>query len=160
MMKVIAWGLALVVAIVIGLGTLCIGECADQPLEPWHTVRLSEEFDARMLGDEVQDFDDYLALEDRLFSELRDKVYSKVETGPAYVLARYSNGSAADPATREPEYNRSFEFESVNPKVASCCYTVCRIRPTACMLWAKNCMTRATGLSVSGCRGMARHRAS
>ena len=116
MMKVIAWGLALVVAIVIGLGTLCIGECADQPLEPWHTVRLSEEFDARMLGDEVQDFDDYLALEDRLFSELRDKVYSKVETGPAYVLARYSNGSAADPATREPDYNRSFEFESVNPK--------------------------------------------
>lgn len=116
MKKVIAWGLALVVAIVVGLGTLCIGECADQPLEPWHNIRLSEEFDARMLGDEVQNFNDYLALEDRLFAELRDTMYSEVETGPEYVLVRYSSGSAADPATREPDYNRSFEFESANPK--------------------------------------------
>lgn len=115
MKKVIAWGVALVAAVVAGLGMLCIGECADQPLEPWHKVRLTEEFDASMLGGKVKNFDDYVALEDRLFDELRDEVYSKVDTGLEHALSRYSSGSAADPATREPDYNRSFEFESINP---------------------------------------------
>ena len=59
-----------------------LAACGGQPLEPWHTARLSEEFDAGMLGDEVSSFADYLALEDRLFAQLEEKVYARVGTGP------------------------------------------------------------------------------
>ena len=87
-----------------------------QPLSPWHTARLGEEFDDRMLGDEVRTLDDYLALEDRLFAELREEVYARVGTGPEYVLVRYSEGSAADPAVFEQDYNRTFELALENPR--------------------------------------------
>jgi len=90
--------------------------CAGQPLEPWHTVRLGSEFEADMLGDEVRSFEDYLALEARLFAELREEVYAEVETGREYMLLRYSSGSAADPASFEQDYNRSFELEVDSPR--------------------------------------------
>jgi alpha-beta hydrolase superfamily lysophospholipase len=98
--------------LVTAVGALVAGvvSCVSQPLEPWHTARLSEEFDAGMLGKEVRTLDDYLALEDRLFAELREDVYSRVETGPEYLLVRYSAGSAADPASFEQDFNRTFEL--------------------------------------------------
>ena len=101
---------------VAGLVTTAVVSCASQPLDPWHTARLSEEFDARMLDDEVSTFADYLALEDRLFAELRDEVYAEVGTGPEYVLVRYSTGSAADPEQFEQDYNRSFELAGDVPR--------------------------------------------
>ncbi len=94
----------------------CLVACGGQPLEPWHTERLTEEFDAGMRGDEVKDFEAYLALEDRLFDELRQTVYSEVGTGPEYALVRYSAGSASDPGTRERDYNRTFELEAAAPR--------------------------------------------
>lgn len=116
MKKILAIVILIVVAVIVGLGFICLDGCANQPLEPWHTARLSAEFDKGMIGDEITDFDDYRALEDRLFAELRDEVYSEVGTGAEFVLVRYSAGSAADPATREPDYNRSFEFAAPAPK--------------------------------------------
>lgn len=92
--------------------------CSGQPLEPWHTVRLGSEFEAGMLGDEVRIFDDYLALEQRLFAELREEVYEDVPTGPEYMLVRYSAGSAADPETFDQDYNRSFELSVDDPRGA------------------------------------------
>lgn len=86
-----------------------LAACGGQPLEPWHTASLSAEFDAGT-AEEVQTFGDYLALEDRLFDELREEVYSQVDTGPEFALVRYSAGSAADPFTRAPDFNRSFEL--------------------------------------------------
>ena len=86
-----------------------LAACGGQPLEPWHTVKLGEEFDAGT-ADEIRTFEEYRALEDRLFDELREEVYSQVETGPEFALFRYSAGSAADPFTREPDFNRSFEL--------------------------------------------------
>lgn len=83
--------------------------CSSQPLEPWHTARLAEEFDAGM-RDEVDTLADYLELEDRLFDEVRRDVVSEVGTGPEFALVRYSAGSAADPETRKPNYNRTFEL--------------------------------------------------
>jgi len=91
-----------------------LGGCGGQPLQPWHTVKLSSEFTADM-SDEVRTFEEYLALEDRLFEELRAEVYSQVETGPEYALVRYSSGSAADPDTRPPNRNRSFELKPEDP---------------------------------------------
>jgi alpha-beta hydrolase superfamily lysophospholipase len=90
--------------------------CASPPLEPWHTARLSEEFDAGMLGDEIRTLDDYLALEERLFAEMREDVYAEVGTGPEYLLVRYSEGSAAAPASFEQDYNRTFELVADSPR--------------------------------------------
>ena len=88
--------------------------CSSQSLSPWHTEKLTEEFVAGD-SDRVQSFDDYLQLEDRVFDELDQKVYSKVETGPEYGLVRYSSGSDADPQSYETNWNRSFEFRNDSP---------------------------------------------
>jgi len=88
--------------------------CSSQSLSPWHTEKLTEEFVAGD-SDRVRSFDDYLQLEDRVFDELDQKVYSKVETGPEYGLVRYSSGSDADPQSYKTNWNRSFEFENDSP---------------------------------------------
>ena len=85
--------------------------CSDQPLKPWHTEKLTEEFTAEM-SEQIRTFDDYRQLEDRLFAQLEKKVYSQTETGPDHALVRYSAGSAADPQNRRPNWNRTFEFSA------------------------------------------------
>ena len=52
---------------------ICLAGCGGQPLEPWHKAKLEAEFTVDM-ADTVQSFEDYLALEDRLFEELQTKV--------------------------------------------------------------------------------------
>ncbi len=91
----------------VALATLLEG-CGAPDLQPWHTEDLHEEYTART--DEVRDLAGYLALEERLFRELDEEVYARVGTGPAYTLVRYSRGSAADPGTRQPDWNRTFEL--------------------------------------------------
>ena len=93
----------------------CLASCSSEPLEPWHTARLSQEFD-RNATDEIRTYADYLALEDRLFEELENDVYSKVGTGPEFALFRYSKGSLADPSVRSPNYNRTFELTPEDPR--------------------------------------------
>jgi alpha-beta hydrolase superfamily lysophospholipase len=68
-----------------------------------------------MLGDQVKSFDDYLALEQRLFKQLDEKVYAKTATGPAHALERYSTGSLVDPRGNNPDWNRSFELNAAAP---------------------------------------------
>jgi alpha-beta hydrolase superfamily lysophospholipase len=98
----------------VAVAVLGLQGCSSQSLSPWHTEKLTEEFVAGD-SDRVQSFDDYLQLEDRLFNELEQKVYSKVETGPEYGLVRYSSGSDADPQSYETNWNHSFEFRSESP---------------------------------------------
>jgi alpha-beta hydrolase superfamily lysophospholipase len=87
------------------------GCSSDPPLKPWHTEVLTEEFTAGMVEDgRVRNFDDYLALEDRLYKQLDDVIYARTERGPAHILERYSYGSAADPEHRPVKWNRSFEL--------------------------------------------------
>lgn len=93
---------------------LCIFGCGGARLEPWHSHRLMEEYGSANRA-EVDSFDDYLQLEDRLFAELQEDVYAHVETGPAYALVRYSAGSLADPGDDEPNWNRSFELATEAP---------------------------------------------
>ncbi len=93
------------------IGIACLIGCSGQPLKPWHTAKLETEFTAGM-ADEVQSFEDYLALEDRLFDELRSEVYAEVGTGPEYAIVRYSSGSAADPEMQQPNWNHSFELST------------------------------------------------
>jgi alpha-beta hydrolase superfamily lysophospholipase len=92
----------------------CMQACSSGPsLKVWHTEVLSEEFTADMVEDDrVRNFNDYLALEDRLFRQLDDEIYAVTERGPAHELERYSAGSAADPEHRPINWNRSFELTS------------------------------------------------
>ena len=88
--------------------------CGGPSLEPWHTEKLTEEFTVAK-ADEVRTFNDYRQLEDRLFTQLEEKVYARIDTGPAYDLIRYSAGSAADPQNDQPNWNRSFELTTEAP---------------------------------------------
>jgi alpha-beta hydrolase superfamily lysophospholipase len=87
------------------------GRSGGLPLEYWHTEKLSEEFTADMTQDDVRSFNDYLQLEQRLFRQLDEKVYANTGTGPDQALNRYSPGSFADPRKRQPDWNRSFEWD-------------------------------------------------
>ena len=83
--------------------------CSNKNLHPWHDEKLTAEFRADKI-DEINNFDDYRRMEDRLFAQLDTQVYARTATGPAYKLMRYSRGSAADPQVRQPNWNRSFEL--------------------------------------------------
>ena len=107
----VQWGLRIAL---IGVFVLTLSGCSSAPLHSWHTEKLTEEFTADR-SDEVQSFDDYRALEDRLFAQLDREVYAQTETGPAHALVRYSRGSAADPHERQPNWNRSFELTADPP---------------------------------------------
>ncbi len=102
-------------AIPVVLAALCVVACGGQPLEPWHTARLQTEFTAKD-ADEITSLADYLALEERLYAELDKEVYAEVPTGEEFALFRYSSGSAADPRTRQPDYNRTFELPVDDPR--------------------------------------------
>jgi len=94
---------------------LAVQGCASSPpLQTWHTVALTKEFSAQRT-DEIKTFDDYRQLEDELFAELDEKIYASTGTGPEYQLVRYSRGSASDPQSRQPDWNRTFELEAEMP---------------------------------------------
>lgn len=88
--------------------------CNDSPLEPWHTQELTAEFSTKNL-DEVQTFDEYRQLEQRLLTQLEEKIYADTPTGSGYELVRYSSGSRPDPQKRRPNWNRSFELPAEKP---------------------------------------------
>ena len=62
---------------------------------------------------------DYLALEDRVFKEMEEKVYSKTRGGELFALDRYQHGSISDPTGYSPDYNRSFEWKHEQPKAGA-----------------------------------------
>jgi alpha-beta hydrolase superfamily lysophospholipase len=101
--------------IVLFVFIFCLQGCGGAALKPWHTEKLDEEF-TQQKAEEVRSFSDYLELEDRLFKQLDDRIYSESESGTAFLLDRYSPGSAADPHTIQPNWNRSFELKAKNPR--------------------------------------------
>jgi alpha-beta hydrolase superfamily lysophospholipase len=101
-------------ALIIATIAIALQSCSSAQLKPWHTEKLTEEF-SEDKTDEIKTFDDYLALEDRLYKQLDEEVYAKSETGPEHKLDRYSPGSAADPRKLEQNWNRSFELTTENP---------------------------------------------
>ncbi len=93
------------------LVTLC---GCDPTLQPWHTQKLTAEFTADRL-DEINSFNRYLELEDRLFKQLENEVYSRVGTGQDLTLVRYSSGSASDALKNLPNWNRTLELKTAQP---------------------------------------------
>ena len=92
---------------------LLIGK-SDTDLELWHTEHLDEEFSTEKLN-QISSFTEYLRLEERLFSEMGQKVTSKIATGPEFELVRYSVSSVANPQQFSPNWNRSFELPVERP---------------------------------------------
>ncbi len=80
-------------------------------LQLWHTEELEAEFTAER-ADEIRAFDDYRQLEDELARQLDEQIYARADTGPAFALSRFSAGSAVDPRSRQPNWNRSFELSA------------------------------------------------
>ena len=99
-----------VIGVALGASVVYIHSVRSGPsLQHWHTAKLAAEFTTESV-DEVRTFGGYRQLEEELFAELDKQVYARTDTGPAFMLARYSAGSAADPRRRTPDWNRSFEL--------------------------------------------------
>lgn len=78
-------------------------------LQPWHRIILDAEFTADQV-DTVKTLDDLLALEDRLFEQLHELIYTPEEPDTASRLNRYVSGSRSDPASFDKNWDRSHEL--------------------------------------------------
>ena len=96
------------------VAVLFLGGCGGPELSPWHTVQLTSEFSADST-DGVDSFEDYLRLEDAVFTQLDQLIYEHTDTGPNHALERYSRGSLADPSQHQRNWNRSFELSNEAP---------------------------------------------
>ena len=85
---------------------------------PWHTVHL-DDFTAAQAG-VVRTLDDYLAMEQRLFRDLRDRVYAAGDPAGRMAFNRYSAGSLADPGVWAVDWNRSFRMPPPSGVPANC----------------------------------------
>ncbi len=84
-------------------------------LRIWHTESLSSEFTARDAKPEST-LQDYLDQEERLFRELKEKVYDRVEPANDLIVSRYRAGGPQDPQVWQPNWNRTFELVPKNIK--------------------------------------------
>lgn len=83
-------------------------------LKIWHEIILNAEFTA---DTPTQTFDEYLALETRLFAELEEKVCTRIKPEDRRLVNRYHKGSMSDPDRWTPNWNRSFEFSVDAPRI-------------------------------------------
>ncbi len=84
-------------------------------LSVWHHADLDEEF---RIGAEIDNFDQYIELEDRLFAQLDELVYDKVSESSKDSVNRYRRGSLSDPERWPVNWNRSFVLDKDNPSAA------------------------------------------
>jgi len=78
----------------------------------WHYADLDEEF---TVSSEVSSFNQYLALENRLFKQLDELVYAEVAQGNRNMFNRFSRGSLSDPGRWPVNWNRSFILDNEQP---------------------------------------------
>jgi len=85
-------------------------------LSPWHTVRLGSEFKAG--AGAPRTFAEYQAQEERLFAELRQKIYSAPAAG-ASEIDRYATGTLAARLALDTTGNRTHELAQASPRGAA-----------------------------------------
>jgi len=90
----------------------------DAPLEVWNREAPASEFTADRATPDF-DFDDYLHLENTVFSELRNLLREKVHGGPGMETSRYLPGGPNDPETFPQNWNRTFVIENEDPRGAA-----------------------------------------
>lgn len=84
-------------------------------LQPWHLAALDGDYNAAR-NEEITSIADYLELEDKLYAQLQNQVYSQTEPEHRRMLNRYSRDSLADPGKFDRNWNRTFELEVANPR--------------------------------------------
>ena len=82
-------------------------------LKVWHTAKLDAEYNQKS---DIKTFKEYLTLEDRLFTQLEEKVYSKVKPEDQRKINRYYRDSLTNPGRWEKNWNRSYELTTVKPE--------------------------------------------
>ena len=82
-------------------------------LSVWHTTVLDQEFNA---DSAVKNFAQYLELEERLFEQLDQEIYRKIESRDQRAYNRYHQGSLADPGRWPTNWNRSFVLPADKPE--------------------------------------------
>ena len=78
-------------------------------LHIWHKASLSGEFTARDATPKST-LQDYLDQEERLFSELKENIFDRVESTDDLKFSRYRTGGPQDPGHWETNWNRTFEL--------------------------------------------------
>ncbi|MCU0975981.1 MAG: alpha/beta fold hydrolase [Steroidobacteraceae bacterium] len=78
-------------------------------LQAWHRITLEEEFRATA-GNAPASFDEYQALEERLFAELEQRVLDDPEAADTQPLGRYTPGSLPARMALDTPWNRSYEL--------------------------------------------------
>ncbi len=81
-------------------------------LKVWHDTELDEEYRA---DSGIENFSQYLELEDRLFQQLEQLIYQKIDPEDQRLSSRYSHDSLADPGRWPSNWNRSFVLPTVKP---------------------------------------------
>jgi alpha-beta hydrolase superfamily lysophospholipase len=76
-------------------------------LHAWHTIVLREEA-GRAHPDALESFEAYKAQEERLFAELRERIYAP-DAADTFALGRYNPRSVVAKLALDTPYNRSFE---------------------------------------------------
>jgi pimeloyl-ACP methyl ester carboxylesterase len=82
-------------------------------LKIWHQADLDAEF---TVDSPVHSFTEYLALEERLFAQLKERVYARIEAADKHDINRYSSGSLSDPDSWPTNWNHSFEMAAASPR--------------------------------------------
>ncbi len=104
-----------VIGAVVVLVVVAVHHLENRPdLKVWHTAELDEEFTA---GSPVKTFADYLALEERLFAQLDERVYAEIAPEDRRQINRYYRGSLTDPGQWPTNWNRSFELSVPTPRI-------------------------------------------
>ncbi len=124
-MKKLAFGIvrhvvrAVVYGLVGGFTVLLVGAVlylnGRPDLKVWHSADLDAEFTQ---DSQVDSFAGYLALEDRLFAQLEERVYARIEAADRHDINRYNRGSLSDPERWPVNWNRSFEWQADAPRAA------------------------------------------
>jgi len=109
-LKALGYGIAGGVAAMIVIFVLQLERRPD--LKVWHTAELDAEFTA----DGAKSFEDYLTFEARLFKQLDERVYDRIEPEDRRLINRYHRGSLSDPDRWSPNWNRTFELSEKGPK--------------------------------------------
>jgi len=111
--RTVLYGAVGAVLTLLAVGVMYLVRRSD--LEVLHTVELDEEF-TRQSG--LADFQSYLDLEQRLFTQLQEEVYARTSATDALSINRYQSGSLADPERWSPNWNRSYLMERDEPRAA------------------------------------------
>ena len=84
-------------------------------LSTWHKTILENEF---TLDSNVNTFEAYMGLEEKLFDELETKVYNTLLDTEKNSINRYTKNSLSDPRRWPTNWNKSFELPVNTPKGA------------------------------------------